>query len=447
MKIIDTVKQFESFCSEEMSSVHFIIPIYKGSYKSLHEDDISLLYVFSIDSSKEYILCFNHSEAEILSTSLLTEYLSSHSKLFCYEKKRLLKYSTENNLIDIDLVQWFYSNTYLDQDYDTITHDFFYRTFENLSDINFIIPISKHYDKCKKIREQFFNILDWFSDGIYTTSSSFDYYDFMLMQLYKIEQSGMYVSKTLYNKHFESNLLCDSLVYTEYNMYTTTGRPSNRFNGINYAALNKEDGCRASFISRFKNGILVQFDYDAYHLRLLADLLDYKFPDNVSVHEHLGKLYFDKNTLTEDEYQESKQISFKLLYGGITKDYLSIDFFAKIKQYTDLLFEKFNDDGYIESPLAGRKLHKKYFTDINPSKLLNYFIQVYETERNLSVISSINELLATNESKLILYTYDSFLFDMNVYDENLVRQIKDILEQSNKFPTKLTKGYNYHDVD
>lgn len=447
MKIIDNHRAFFKFLEEETNNVHFIIPIYKGEYKSVHESDISLLYVYSIESSNEYMLCYDHSESESLNIQTLKDYLNSFEKIFCYNKKKLLKYSEKNNLIDIDLVQWFYSNTYLDQDYDTPTHDQFYRTYENLSDINVVIPIGKHYDKCKQIREQFFNVLDYFEDQSYGITESLNHYDFILRTLYNIEKAGLYVDHKIFNKHFEEKFYTDKLVYSEYNIYTTTGRPSNRFNGINYAALNKEDGSRSAFSSRFKNGILVQFDYDAYHLRLLADLIDYKFPDDISVHEYLGKMYFEKDTLSEDEYQESKQISFKLLYGGITKDYMTVDFFAQVKKYTDLLFEKFTEEGYIESPLAGRKLHKKFFKDINPSKLLNYFIQIYETERNILIISSVDELLQDKECKLILYTYDSFLFDMSVYDENLIRQIKETIELNNKFPSKLTKGDNYHDVE
>ncbi len=33
----------------------------------------------------------------------------------------------------------------------------------------------------------------------------------------------------------------DGLVYSDYNIYTSTGRPSNAFGGINFAALNKND--------------------------------------------------------------------------------------------------------------------------------------------------------------------------------------------------------------
>ncbi len=39
--------------------------------------------------------------------------------------------------------------------------------------------------------------------------------------------------------------------WTEYHPYTLTSRPSNNFGGINYAALNKDDGSRDRFVSRF----------------------------------------------------------------------------------------------------------------------------------------------------------------------------------------------------
>ena len=78
------------------------------------------------------------------------------------------------------------------------------------------------------------------------------------------------------------------MVYSEYNPYTATGRPSNRFGGLNFAALNKKDGSRKKFISRYgKEGMLVEMDYDAYHLRLIGDEVNYKFPKG-SVHKHMA---------------------------------------------------------------------------------------------------------------------------------------------------------------
>ena len=56
---------------------------------------------------------------------------------------------------------------------------------------------------------------------------------------------------------------------TQYHPFTTT-YPSNNFGGVNYAALNKDDGSRDRFVSRFEGGKLVQFDYDVSSLPLLV---------------------------------------------------------------------------------------------------------------------------------------------------------------------------------
>ena len=101
-------------------------------------------------------------------------------------------------------------------------------------------------------------------------------------------------------------------LYNHYNLYTSTGRPSNKHGGVNYAALNKEDGSRESFVSRFEQGMLLEFDYDAYHVRLIADIIDYNLP-NGSIHEYFGKQYFGNDKLTKDQYEESKKITFRLL--------------------------------------------------------------------------------------------------------------------------------------
>ena len=53
-------------------------------------------------------------------------------------------------------------------------------------------------------------------------------------------------------------------------------RPSNKFKGVNYAALNKDNGCRESFIPR--NSKFIEIDISAYHPTLASKLIGYKFP-------------------------------------------------------------------------------------------------------------------------------------------------------------------------
>ena len=68
---------------------------------------------------------------------------------------------------------------------------------------------------------------------------------------------------------------------------------------------------------------LIEIDFDAYHLRLISDLVDYDFGKD-SVHEHLAEHY-------ECSYEESKQRTFKLLYGGIDKQTREkVPFFDKV---------------------------------------------------------------------------------------------------------------------
>ena len=132
--------------------------------------------------------------------------------------------------------------------------------------------------------------------------------------LNNIESSGLYTS--------------NGYEYCNYNTYTLTGRPSNTFNKINYAALNKSDGTRNKYISRFNGGGILELDYDAYHLRIIGDIIGYDLP-NESVHEYLGKQYFATDKLTKKQYSEAKQKSFQLLYGGIPKEFLENRAFLK----------------------------------------------------------------------------------------------------------------------
>ena len=98
------------------------------------------------------------------------------------------------------------------------------------------------------------------------------YNDEVVKNLHHIESNGLKtIGKNLHG--FISN--GDDMIFSEYNLFTTTGRPSNRFGGVNFAALNKSDGSRKHFISRFEDGVLLEFDFDAYHLRLIGKLVDY----------------------------------------------------------------------------------------------------------------------------------------------------------------------------
>ena len=443
MKIIETIKEFNSFLEQSKDYDWLIVPTYCNGSRPVYTDSISIIYVYALNLDEEVLIVFNHTEGLSLPIELLDQF-PKDKNLFIYNKKRFKKFLNTNNLIDMSMVEYFYNNQPIEDDFETPAHEFFTRNFGNFNNLNTIIPISKHIEKAQAISQRFLDVFDF-----YQNDAAFEKYNGLVLDsLQQIEQNGLYANYEQFKKKFTEQSIYDNFVYSEYNIYTTTGRPSNRYGGINYAALNKDNGQRAPFVSRFgENGFMLSFDYDAYHLRLLAELVDYKFPENISVHQYLGQFYFDKTVLTPAEYSEAKSISFKQLYGGIGPEYLVIPFFAKIHEYTQLIWNQYREQGYIETPMFGRKLFKSFFTEMNAAKLLNYMLQSFETERNMAVIHNILLRTKSFSSKLILYTYDSFLWDFDKRDGvELLRIVREELEQQGKYPTKIEIGPDYHNM-
>lgn len=228
----------------------------------------------------------------------------------------------------------------------------------------------------------------------------------------------------------------------EYNPYTLTGRPSNHFDNINYAALNKSDGSRKRFVSRFgNNGCLVEIDLTGFHLYLIYLILNKPFPKNI--YEELGKVYFKKVQLSEEEIKQSKDLTFRQIYGGIEERYQHIEPFNEIHELTKQLYESYKKND-LTTFLFGKKVNTKKLIGFNPSKIFNYLLQNLETEFNSNLINSLVELTKPTKSKLILYTYDSFLLDYCFEDGKLFLQnLKDIF---NNIPYHLKVGTNYHEL-
>ena len=105
------------------------------------------------------------------------------------------------------------------------------------------------------------------------------------------------------------------------------------------------------------------------------------------------------------------------------------------------------DEDYIESPISGRRLVMANYQDINVYTLFNYFIQMYETESNVIVLTKMHELLKDKETKPVLYTYDSILFE--VKNQELDYLLETVIPQSidlDKFPIKVKQGMSYKNL-
>lgn len=435
MNIIESTESLLQIFTEFDNSI--VIPIYCNDVEHPIQNDLSIL-VFTtnwkspsrekLDGSKHktYIIPINHPEAIWTADLDVIKELLTDKTLYTIDKKSLM-YFLDCNLIDINMLEWMRCGSTLDlESHTTTAHDFISSRLWNRADTNQIIPIIKHLERVDKIIPELIRAA---KHPLIVQQDYFKMYnDIVIPTLHEIEKQGLYTK--------------NGYEYTQYNPYTTTGRPSNRFGGINYAALNKEDGSRQRFISRFDGGTLIEIDFDAYHIRLIADVLGYTLPKD-SVHEYLGKQYFGKNKLTKKEYNQSKEITFRILYGGVPKEFLEIKFFAEVDIFIKKLWYEFKEKNLIPTYLFNRPMYRNNLSDMNPQKLFNYYIQSLETESNISILAEIYKVMQNYRSKLVLYTYDSFLFDFDLSDGQIF--IKDVID-SIKFPMKVKHGYNYNNM-
>ena len=73
-------------------------------------------------------------------------------------------------------------------------------------------------------------------------------------------------------------------------------------------------------------------------------------------------------------------------------------------------------------------------------------IQATETEHNIKTIIELQRYLYKKKSSLVLYGYDSFLFDFDKQDGlNTLSDLQIILEKD-KFITKMKKGFTFGDL-
>ena len=440
MKIVEDNTRLQALKQVLQTSNSFWIPVFSDLYRHYVNNTISFVYIYIFDTKKEYIVPFRHKDCICLESERLNEF-TSQADIYVLGKKRFVNFY-HHKVYDADLVEYFQSNKMLQlEDCDTNAHDWYNKWYYNETNVNDYIPIVKHFERCSEIKDKFIDSFTTFKK-----SDTFEYYNELFIDnLYAIERNGLKVNYEKFIEKFQTNNLTGATAYTEYNIYTTTGRPSNKHGGVNYAAINKEDGSRESFISRHEYGMLLEFDYDSYHLRLIGDIIDYELPET-SVHTYLGKQYFGKDELSKEEYDQSKTISFRLLYGGVDKDFAKIPFFGKVKTFTYKLWKEFQKQGYIETEILKRKLFRNAMSDMNPSKLFNYYLQSMETEYNMAMINEVNALLGPYDTKLILYTYDSLLFDFNIKDgRQLILDIKNTMT-NDKYPVKIKAGKTMQDM-
>ena len=215
--------------------------------------------------------------------------------------------------------------------------------------------------------------------------------------------------------------------------------PTNAFNSVNYAAIPKTEEHRKCF--RPQNDYFVEFDFDGYHLRLLCDEIDFDIP-STSAHKYLAQIYFNKEEISEEEYTEAKQINFHAIYGKIPEKFAFLEIFDKIQKYIDCMWIQYEALGVVHNPMSEKPFTEE-LKDMNPQKLMNYMMQSLETSRNILILKEVLRFLKDKKTTVVLYTYDSLLFDFSKEDgKETLEELKKILETGGKYPVKFKYSNN-----
>ena len=434
MIIVDDSKELDLLLQDiKKEEVVLVVPILTDHQIHPSINKISCIYVYS-SNDVEFIVPIHHTEQITGFKEHLNELLELES-IFVHDKKLWLQMGGNNKVYDVKSLWWYtYNEAYDDNHYYTDAHHFYWRRHTNLQHVNTIIPIMKHVEMCQKIRKYAMPMI--VNSKLSNSYKKFNtYYPKIFAD---IESNGMQVNNSFKIKE----LITNGRVYSNYHYHTTTGRPSNAFRGFNFAAMNKQDGTRDAFCSRFDKGALVEFDFDAYHVRLIAKLIGYKLP-NGSIHTYFGKFYFGSDSLTPEQYDQSKQITFRLLYGHIEQEFLKIPFFKEVNNFVYSLWNTWKTKGCIETPILKRPMCTDSVSDMNQNKLFNYYLQALETEFTVDRLNQLSYLLNNYDTSMILYTYDSILFDVPIHEaKQILPKLKSCLE-GNNFPVKCKVGNIY----
>lgn len=433
MDVIETPEQIDEFLSHYKAQDEVYIDAVPAN-QTVHPRRSGVSFVFVRTQDREALFPVRHNDASTLNPKTLLR-LNTDCRKYVFGKKRVLHLVPFKNAVDCKLLHYFRHNRPPVIDAPSV----------HPNAKNVYRPIMKLAERCQARADRCQEILNK-GKAVTETRPFRKYNEEVLETLFRVERSGMFARREEFEKTFGKDLCDDSnLSYSKYNLYTQTGRPSNAYRGVNYAAL--DEGERNVFRSRFDGGKLINVDYDAFHLRIISSITGYDDPGG-SFHEHLARLYFGDEEVGEEEYKEAKKFTFQFLYNpaGIPDELLQLDFFSGVKSLTKRIWDIYQEYGVISTAKHGRQITGANIENFNPAKALNYILQATGVEIVCSHLSKLLEYLSDKDTEVILYLYDSVLLDYNPSDDTDLGRVKEIME-GKKLTVNLEEGERFGEME
>lgn len=394
-----------------------VIPIIDEKVHFSYET-VTFIYLMDITSKEEFVINISHPDYKLFSGNSV--YIPSDLILTTNKKTLYYKNIINQNSLDINFIFYPNKHKHFDlADYIPKSYFIFQSRFVNWE----IYPLTILIQMCKEVANDI--------NKLYVANKEY------IFDIKKID--NMYYN-TLFKTELNPFEFQYDIVYSNYNPYTLTNRPTNSSFGVNFSALSKKNDVRTKLKSLKPNYNLAQFDYSSFHVFLLAKILNFNLPQNTDIYLYLNQKYrFSDKTVRDD----IKADFFKYIYGTGEYDSELSDIISRFKLN---LFTEFQNNGYINSFILNRKLffNQKGITQSN--KLFNYYLQNIETEFNFIKLMEILTELENEKCDILLYTYDSFLFEYDKTNTDIIYKIQDILQRDG-IPVTVQVGDNYGNLN
>ena len=405
-----------------------------------------IIFIRNILTGKTYYYAYNHPDSKPEFSRFDEIIRNCNNRKWALDKKSFdqIIWNLPNTL-DANALSWMRDNTTFElSDYDTDAHYLVRKNAAGYDRINRVVPLMKHKEMFDDLADDLTKLVE----GYEPDQSFLNFNSFIIDTLGELEKQGIYVDGNRFRERYKQECPVNNTVYSQYNIYTSTGRPSNSYDGVNYAALNHGDGTRKCFCSRYgDNGCMVVLDYTTFHPRIVSHLVKYNVPVDVDFYAYLAKHYFQKQEIDETDIKNAKALTFRQFYGGIEDKYLHIRYLSNIRDYTYEQWDLFKSRGYVETPFFKRRITANHILQPDPPKVFNYLLQATEGELSIPKVKAVLEYLKPKYTKAVLYTYDAVLYDFYKPEGmEVIHKLKDIMSYNGKFPMKLYMGETYDDV-
>lgn len=437
--IIDEINQSNDNTNDDINKYLFIDII--GNLNSI------LIFV----NDKVYVLGINHNSIDCLFDvnsfiDLITNKIRNDIFLIIRNSHQVLKYIDDVNILDrildYDCYMHYLNNTFTENK----IKEYYHNVNKEINHINRNInnKIKNHYP--------IINIYSLIDLSIKLNDLMYEFIGSSNIQKDKWSIFNMSVSSFNYLNKFVLNGIRyeDGIKDISYRINSISKRPT-LISDVNYLGLSKTSGIRKNIKSRYKDGIIVEIDFQSYHLQLIDNVLNLFTNEKklnkennteFNYHNEMSNIFFNKGIETDEDKKIVKQKIFYLMYNDISNNTNNpkID---KLKRFRDLLISYYDEHKKIKSLKSGGYIY--FDSTFNYNKLFNYLMQDLESNTNFQLLREMY-LKFKDKYNLILYVYDSFLFDIE--DERKLNEfIKDIDLVLHNYIYRLKAGCNYDDME